>query len=60
MVRGLWFDERTWDGTDVFLLGQTATIMITDRIARLFRQQGIKGAEIVRQSEFTALEKAVV
>jgi len=59
MLRGIWFDEGTWDGSDLFTLKGTCFLLATDRIVRAMRKARLKGIEWSRQSEVEILESAV-
>jgi hypothetical protein len=52
VYRGLWFDEKSWDGSDVFALGETYMVMVTDRVARTFRRAKLKGFLLYPQEEW--------
>ena len=58
-LRGLWFDVKTWDGSDLFLL-KDGGIMATDRIVRAMRRAKLKGIEFFRQSEYEIRESTAL
>ena len=56
MLKGIWFDLKTWDGSDLFLLKGTCHLMGTDRIVRAMKKGRVRGIEFTRQSDFVILE----
>jgi hypothetical protein len=42
ILRGLYFDPATWDGSDIFVPGKTAFILVVDRVKEVFEQADVK------------------
>ena len=48
-----WFDVDTWDGSDIFLLGNSRWIIITERVYKLLKKEKVASIECVRVSDLT-------
>ena len=44
--RGVFFDEATWDGSDVFLIGERPSVMLSSRAARVLAESELTGISI--------------
>jgi hypothetical protein len=50
-LRGLYFDEETWDGSDLFLLEGTRLLLVTDKVRGAVEAAGLSGFEFVPADE---------
>ena len=50
---GGWFDISTWDGSDIFMLGNSRWIVITERVFKLLKKEKITSIECKRVSDLT-------
>ena len=48
-----WFDINTWDGSDIFMLGNSRWIVITERVFKLLKKEKITSIECIRVSDLT-------
>ena len=48
-----WFDINTWDGSDIFMLGISRWIVITERVFKLLKKEKITSIECIRVSDLT-------
>jgi len=51
VLRGLYFEGDYWDGQDFCLMGSTLTIIVTERVVRLFKRHRIRNVEFIRLPE---------
>lgn len=49
--RGLFFDPRTWDGSDVFLADGSLWVFVTERVAEAVRSANLSNVELRTASE---------
>jgi hypothetical protein len=56
MIRGLYFDADTWDGTDLFLLGDTAFRIVTARVADAVRAAKLRNIRLTRLADVEIAE----
>lgn len=50
-LRGMYFDEKSWDGSDLFVAGHTMFRMMTDRVRKVLLKHKVKNFEITRLPE---------
>ena len=48
---GGWFDISTWDGSDIFILGESLWIIITKRLYKILKKEKITAIECERVSD---------
>lgn len=48
VYRGYFFDEQSWDGSDVFLASGTLHIFVVERVVRALRGAGVTGVKFER------------
>lgn len=48
-----WFDINRWDGSDIFLLGNSCSIIITERDYKLLKKEKVTSIECIRLSDLT-------
>ena len=48
---GGWFDINTWDGSDIFILGESLWIIITERLYKILKKEKITAIEYERISD---------
>ena len=53
--RGFYFDESTWDGSDLFCPGDTAHVIVTDRIRTAAEREKLTNVSFVRLTEVERL-----
>lgn len=58
-LRGLWFNEGTWDGSTLFRPQGSGYLMGTEGIVRAMKKANLKGIEFIRQSDFEIIAVAV-
>lgn len=58
-VRGFRFDPAGWDGSDLFLVGQTSFILCAERLAAALRRARIRNVRLVRLTEWTVAPSTV-
>jgi hypothetical protein len=42
MLKGLYFEDDFWDGSDFCLMGTTSTIIVTERVVKAFKRAKIR------------------
>jgi hypothetical protein len=45
--KGIYFDENSWDGSDMFCLGETAHIVVVERLKQALTREGVTNIEFV-------------
>ena len=58
-LRGVFFDEQSWDGADFFLPQGTAFIFITERVRDLLVREGVENIRCERLSDVLTPELAI-
>lgn len=53
---GMYFDEKTWDGSDIFAMEHTLWMIITKSVARELMKLKVK-VKLIRLSEHLLLDK---
>jgi hypothetical protein len=51
-VCGFYFDLNTWDGSDIFRMGRSSYMVVTDRVAHAVASGGLVGVSLVRLDRF--------
>jgi len=52
MLRGLHFDMETWDGSDMFVLGDKGYIIVADAVAKALTAARMRNVRLTRLSEY--------
>ena len=53
---GMYFDSKSWDGTDIFMMENTTRIIVTEPVMQELKKQKAK-VEMTRLSEHLLLDK---
>lgn len=51
MLRGLYFDENTWDGNDIFLVADTLFVVVSERVKRALGRARIGNVRFTRLTD---------
>lgn len=51
MLKGLYFEDDFWDGSDFCLMGTTITIIVTERVVKAFKRAKIRNVTFTRLPE---------
>ena len=51
MLKGLYFDEGTWDGSDIFLVEDTLYIVVSERVKRALERARITNVRFTRLTD---------
>jgi hypothetical protein len=55
-LRGLYFDDGSWDGTDIFSPAGTGFVIVVERVYRALRAAKVRNFKFKRLSEFEMLD----
>ena len=50
-LMGLYFDESTWDGTDMFIAQNTRQVFVTRKVKEVFDQLKVTNVDLAEQSK---------
>lgn len=49
---GYFFDEKTWDGSDLFLPPESGVVFVTEKVKDLFKEEKVSNVDFIKSTEF--------